>query len=402
MSNMSKDDIKLDELIERDRRFREDLDRLDPDWSVALFFNSIDMFYFTGTLQNGVYIVSRDDQSRLFVKRSYDRARIETPLEEVYPIKSFGDIKKYVNIRSGIAHIKKSATPIEIWERFNKYFDFKEIRSMDRAILNTRAIKSDRELEFMKESGRILENALIEIPPLFLKPRVSELELGSEILREMLLMGHEGICRMESFNSEMFLGDVNFGNNANYPNRHNGPAGLKGLSNASPLLGSRNRRLKDGDLIFLDMVCNYKGYYTDKTVVYSLGRTTDKIKDLHGTCLEIEQKIVSMLWDGEQPARIYDEIYKQIDKDDKKFVNGFMGYGSNKVSFLGHGIGLVVDEYPVLAKGFNDPLKGNMTIAVEPKLSIKDIGMVGSENTYVVAKSGGISLTGKSKEIIEI
>jgi len=396
---MRADDIKVEEFIKRDRRFRENLDRSDADWSVALFFDSIDLFYFTGTLQNGVYIVPKDDQSRLFVKRSYDRARIETPIEEVYPIKSFKDIKEYVNLRPITAHIRKSVTPIEIWERFNKYFDFKEIKNMDHAILDTRSVKSDKELEFMQASGKILERALTEIPPLFLKPGISELELGSEILREMLLMGHEGICRMESFNSEMFLGDVNFGDSTNYPNRHNGPAGLKGLSNASPFLGSRDRRLKKGDLVFLDIVCNYKGYYTDKTVVYSLGEIDDRIKNSHCRCLEVEQKIVNMLKTGEKPVKIYDKVFEQLDKD---FVIGFMGYGSNKVNFLGHGIGLVIDEYPVLAKGFNDPLKSNVTIAVEPKRAIKNIGMVGSENTYVVTKNGGVSLTGCSKEIIEI
>jgi len=391
--------IGIDEITERDRRFREELDRLDNDWSLALFFNRIDIFYFTGTLQNGVYVVPRDDQSYLFVKRSYERAKIETPLENVYPFKSFKDIKKYIKIRSEVAHIKKSVLPVEIWERFNRYFDFKEIRSMDHAILNTRAVKSNREMDFMGKSGKILENALIELPPLFIRPGISELELGAEMLREMLLMGHEGICRMESFNSEMFLGDVNFGDNSNYPNLHNGPAGIKGMSNASPLLGNRDRRLKKGDLIFLDLVCNYKGYYTDKTVIYSLGKPAYEIKEVHDTCLEIEQKIVDLLKEGAIPAQIYDEIYEHLDDG---FITHFMGYGSNKVNFLGHGIGLVVDEYPVLAKGFNDPLKSNMTIAVEPKRAIKEIGMVGSENTYAVTKNGGISLTGRSKEIIEI
>ena len=77
-----------------------------------------------------------------------------------------------------------------------------------------------------------------------------------------------------------------------------------------------------------------------------------------------------------------------------------MGYGKRQVKFLGHGIGLTVDEYPVLAKGFKEPLKENMVFAVEPKKGIEGIGMVGIENTFVVTPEGGRCITGSSPGLI--
>jgi len=77
-----------------------------------------------------------------------------------------------------------------------------------------------------------------------------------------------------------------------------------------------------------------------------------------------------------------------------------MGLGGNKVSFIGHGIGLVIDSWPVLAKGFDEPFEAGMTMAVEPKTGIEGVGMVGVENTFEVTESGGVCLTGGDYGIV--
>ena len=71
-----------------------------------------------------------------------------------------------------------------------------------------------------------------------------------------------------------------------------------------------------------------------------------------------------------------------------------MGYGGRCAGFLGHGIGLQIDEYPAIAKGFDEPLVEGMVIALEPKRGVSGVGMVGGENTYLVTSGGGKSLTG--------
>jgi Xaa-Pro aminopeptidase len=77
-----------------------------------------------------------------------------------------------------------------------------------------------------------------------------------------------------------------------------------------------------------------------------------------------------------------------------------MALGGNKVGFVGHGIGLALDETPVIAKGFDAPLEEGMVIALEPKLGIPGFGMVGLENTFEVTASGGRSLTGDATAIL--
>jgi Xaa-Pro aminopeptidase len=65
-------------------------------------------------------------------------------------------------------------------------------------------------------------------------------------------------------------------------------------------------------------------------------------------------------------------------------------------------VGLHIDEYPVIAEGFTEPLLANMTIALEPKKGVGGVGMLGVEDTYAVTQTGGRCLTGGEKEIIEI
>ena len=81
------------------------------------------------------------------------------------------------------------------------------------------------------------------------------------------------------------------------------------------------------------------------------------------------------------------------------FRDGFM----NGCKFLGHSIGLTMDETPVLAKGFSAPLESGMTLAVEPKIAIPGVGLIGCENTYEITANGSAqSLTGACDTLFEV
>jgi Xaa-Pro aminopeptidase len=164
------------------------------------------------------------------------------------------------------------------------------------------------------------------------------------------------------------------------------------MSPAVPLLGSRKRLLRPGDLVFVDIGCGVDGYHTDKTLTYVYrGQLPEEAVRIHRRCLAIETAVAALLKPGAIPSEIYAEITGALEPE---FLDGFMGFGTRQARFLGHGIGLHIDEWPVLAKGFDEPLQENMVLAVEPKKGIAGIGMVGTENTFVVTPTGGRCLTG--------
>jgi len=104
---------------------------------------------------------------------------------------------------------------------------------------------------------------------------------------------------------------------------------------------------------------------------------------------------------GAVPSEIFEEVYR-TEVVARGFEENFMGYGSNRVPFLGHGIGLVIDEFPAIARKIDVPIEKNMVLAVEPKKGLQDMGLVGVENTFLVTEQGGEKLTLGSDEITVI
>ncbi|MCA1928220.1 MAG: Xaa-Pro peptidase family protein [Calditerrivibrio sp.] len=387
------------ELLDRIERFKRNLSRLDNNWEVAAIFGKVNLFYFTNTMQNGVLIIERGGKNYFFIRKSFDRGKIESPLKFIYQMKSFKDILNYTNLKYDSIHIEKDLVPVGFFERFNKTFGIKNIMSADLAILKTRSVKSDYEIDLMKKSGKIHEEVMQKIVPSILKPGISEAEVGAIVFYEMVKRGGQGLTRMGTFNAELLTGNICFGESGNYYNSFDGPAGIVGVSPAVPLMGSHNNILKNNSIVMLDIGCGYNGYHTDKTTVYAVGRIPEIAYDYHKRCVEIQNMVAERLKVGAIPSQIYDEVMSKVDTE---FDLHFMGYGSNKVKFLAHGIGLVIDEYPVVAKGFDDPLEENMVMAIEPKRGIEGFGMVGIENTFQITKNGGVSITGEDFDIINI
>lgn len=387
------------ELIRRLDFFKNTMNRFEPEWEIAVLFDKINIFYFTGTMQNGTLFIQRDGDSYFFIRRNFDRAVAESEFENLIPIKSFRDIHQYIKNIPETVYISKDSTPISVFERFNKYFNFKTVKSSDLAINYTRSIKSDYEMQFILEAGKIHQITKEEIVPKLLVEGMTEFDFARLLLNEMLKLGHQGITRIKSFNGELYLGNICFGENSNYFNSFDGPGGLKGVCPAVPLFGNRETILTKDMLVHVDTACGYMGYYTDKTSIYFTGKTPSHVLDQHKKCVEIQNMVAEMLKPGNTPAEIYEKVMSKLDDD---FLDGFMGYKSNQVKFLGHGIGLHVDEFPAIAKGFELPLEENMVLAVEPKKSIDGVGMVGPENTYIVTKNGGKCITGTIHNITEV
>jgi Xaa-Pro aminopeptidase len=155
-----------------------------------------------------------------------------------------------------------------------------------------------------------------------------------------------------------------------------------------------------GDLVFIDIGFGVEGYHTDKTLTYMFGRGPDKkVLELHNRCVDIQNSLSENLRPGNLPSVLYEKTLKDLPSE---FLKNFMGYGSRQVKFLGHGIGLVIDEIPVIAKGFDCPLEKNMVLALEPKKGIEKVGMVGIENTFIVTPHGGECITGNSRGMIVV
>ncbi len=392
--------VPLSELDSRMARFRTEMDKAQPDWNVVVVVSKINLYYFTGTMQEGMMFIPRNDKAVLWVRRSYERAVEESVFPDIKQMDSFRDAANAMGKVSGTVHMETETIPLAYYQRFQKYFPFENVRPVDRQISNVRAIKSAYELDLMEKSGQIHRHVLEGCVPEMLTEGMSEAEFAAQLYALMIKEGHHGVSRFGMFDTEMALGQIGFGESSIYPSYFNGPGGNYGMSAAVPLLGSRERRLKKGDLVFVDIGCGVDGYHTDKTMTYMFGRplAPDIIKQ-HQKCVDIQHKIAEMLKPGNVPADIYKTVMESLDSE---FLENFMGFGSRRVKFLGHGIGLVIDELPVIAEGFTEPLQEGIVFALEPKKGISGIGMVGIENTFIVTPLGGRCITGTNPGLIKV
>ena len=388
------------ELGGRLARFRARMDRDHPGWDLAAIFGRVNLYYFTGTLQDGLLIIPSDGEPVFWVRRSHERALTESSFPSIRPMSGFRDAARETGRVPEQVYLETELVPVALLERFRKHFPVKGVCSLDRQVMGIRAVKSPYEIDLMKRAGEIHRRVLEERVPGMLEEGMTEADLASGLYSVMVGEGHQGIVRFGGFNTEIEVGQIGFGTNSLYPTCFDGPGGCVGLCPAAPVLGSRDRRLVKGDLVFIDNACGVEGYQTDKTITYVFGASpSEEVLAINERCVELQGRMAGMLRPGTAPSSIYAEVMGELEPG---FLANFMGFGNRRANFLGHGVGLVVDESPVIAPGFDEPLEEGMTIALEPKKGIPGTGMVGIENTFLVTKSGGLSLTGSSHGLIPV
>lgn len=391
--------VPASELAARLERFRRAMDAAHPGWEMAAVNHKVAMYYFTGTIQEGVLLI-RPQDAVFWVRRSFERACNESHFSDIRPMHSFREAAVFYGSAPKVMYVETKKATLD-WERMlHKYFAFEELGSFDSVLQDLRMVKSEYELKQMEQSGAIHETVLDIVAPKLIHGGISEAQLAIAIYSEMVQRGSHGTARFNQALGEEAVGIASFGKSGLVRTGFDGPGGTDGTCIAVQSIGNAFRKLQPGRLVYLDIPCGFDGYHTDKTVVYYYGdlakdEQSKHIIEAQQRCLELEQEVVRLMVPGEPIENLY---LRTMDKFDNIYGDAFMNGGK----FLGHSIGLVMDEAPAIAKGFKQPLQPGMTFAVEPKIALPGLGMVGTENTYVVTEKGARSLTGSSHLLREV
>ena len=391
--------VPASELEARLERFRRAMDAAHPGWEMAAVNHKVAMYYFTGTIQEGVLLI-RPQDAVFWVRRSFERACNESHFSDIRPMHSFREAAAFYGSAPKVMYVETKKATLD-WERMlHKYFAFEELGSFDSVLQDLRMVKSEYELKQMEQSGAIHETVLDIVAPKLIHGGISEAQLAIALYSEMVQRGSHGTARFNQALGEEAVGIASFGKSGLVRTGFDGPGGTDGTCIAVQSIGNAFRKLQPGRLVYLDIPCGFDGYHTDKTVVYYYGdlakdEQSKHLMEAQKRCLELEQEVVRLMVPGEPIENLY---LRTMDKFDNIYGDAFMNGGK----FLGHSIGLVMDEAPAIAKGFKQPLQPGMTFAVEPKIALPGLGMVGTENTYVVTENGARSLTGSSHLLREI
>jgi len=392
----------VDELTARAERLAEKARTHNID--AVLVFQNTDLFYFTGTIQKGVFVLAADDpaESALYVIRDIRRAKAESRLPNIRETDSMRTLPRILSDMGiggkSVIGLEMDVLPAKQYLSLKKMFPDAGITDASPLIRTVRSVKSPFEIEMTRRAAAMQQEVFAEVPTFF-TPDVREIDIMLRIETRYRELGHQGLIRMRGFNQELFYGVVSSGASGDNPNYLDGPVAGAGLYPSFPQ-GGGTRIIGINEPVMVDMVSTVGGYISDAARMYCRGAfPTDAARALDAAVAAQEAVVTRM-----RPGGSVSESAEAARKAAQDFGLGdrFMGPPGRGVAFVGHGVGLEVDELPVVMEGTNGVFQEGQIVALEPKIFLEDHGVVGIENTYVIGPNGPEKLTDFTEEPILI
>jgi Xaa-Pro aminopeptidase len=363
----------------------------------AVLLQAVDVLWLSGTRQNAALWVPAHGEPVLLVRKSLERARSESPIGRVIPFPPTRELAGVLGPARRLG-LEQDVVPVSVqalWTRALPGVEWSDVSGLVREL---RSVKSPWEVERMRDTARLLSGVFREVPS-FLRPGMREVDLAAEIEVRMRRAGNEGSPRVRGFNQEFFMGLAIAGGAATSPSYFDGPVTGRGLSPSSPL-GASTDVVRPDAPVLLDYTAIRGGYITDMTRIAVCGRLSPELSRAFDAARRIQDEIAGGLAPGAVPSQLFARARALA--DEAGLGDRFMGPPGAQARFVGHGVGLELDEVPVLAPGFDAPLRLGQTLAIEPKFVFPGQGAVGIENTWVVGERGGERITELGDDLLVV
>jgi Xaa-Pro dipeptidase len=363
---------------------------------LALVVQNADLFYLTGTIQQGQLLVPAEGQPVLLVRKDPDRARQDSAIDDVRAVSSLRELPAVMTelgvAAEAVVGMELDVVPVNVFRRYEGLLPGASIRDCSPLIRQVRSVKSDYERHLVMEAATIVDRgfrAAVET----LRPGMTEVELSAACEAAMREAGNSNV-RTRAFNEEWPFGNVGAGPDAALAGYTGNPLAGAGLSPAVGQ-GSGWRRIGPGEPVVIDLVAFAGGYLADQTRIISIGPLPTDLAEGQRLCLEVQDLVMDVARAGAACGDVYKQANDWMTEQLARagLTAYFMGAPNNQAPYIGHGVGLELDELPVLARGFKALLECDQVIACEPKLVFPGRGVVGIENTWRVTDGGLEKLT---------
>lgn len=364
----------------------------------ALVSSNANLYYLTGRVFSGwIYLAPNDDEPWYFVKRPVhlhgDRVVSVRKPESIYEEIEARKIAKPANLG-----LELSTLPYAMVQRLCAALHHDAApANLSGALDMARSVKTPHEVNMLRISGAKHERVYRKIPQLF-QPGMSDLELQIEIERVSRLEGCLGQFRISGQDMELYMGNILAGENADAPSPYDFAMGGAGMDPSLPV-GANGTVLRPNMSVMVDMNGNFTGYMTDMTRTFAVGELPEEAMKAHQLSIDICRELAQIALPGVEASSLYNRAVEMAEQ--AGLGNYFMGHRQH-AGFIGHGVGIEINELPVLAPRSKYALQANNVIAIEPKFVIPGTGAVGIENTYVVTPDGLECITRAPQEIINL
>jgi Xaa-Pro aminopeptidase len=348
-----------------------------------------DLFYFSGTAQNGFLYVPAEGRPLLFVKQSVARARAESALETLVPIDSvkavpglIADVCGRMPDRLGL---ELDVLPVNDFRFYRNLFNSKDCLDGSPLILRIRSIKSDWEIAQLEATAEMTRSTFDHMRTI-IAPGLTEMQFAGMYEAYARTIGHGGKLRVRHFNTEGYPWHVLSGDSGGLVGVLDSPASGRGTSAAFPA-GAGSRRLRADEPIMVDLGSVMNGYHLDETRMFAIGSMPENAHRASRAAIEIHDTLIAAAKPGVTLSEIFETASTMAER--LGFADAFLGPPGHRVSFIGHGIGLELVEPPIIARGRETPLETGMVFAVEPKIVYENEFAAGVESVFRVTPAGG-------------
>ncbi len=373
---------------------------IEEDIDIVLLRQNADLFYFTHTVQDAHLLIPAKAPPHLLVWRVYERALRESPLEQIEPLKGLSHFKEIVRElgfhEAKTIGLEMDVLPANLFLFYSQNVwpnsQFKDISTTIRQI---KSIKDIHEIECIKVAANQAHEVLKRVPEMINKAE-TELELAALVEAELRKRGHCGLIRMRLWNQEMGMDQVISGTSATIPAWTLTPVGGEGPHPAFGQ-GASFKKLRKNEIISVDIGGWHGGYCCDITRPFFWGSPPVVVLEHFEKIKRILSELESLLRPGNIAGDIYERAMALADQEGISDV--FMGIGNSRVPFVGHGLGIELDEFPFISKKNKMRLESGMVLALEPKIILERYGVIGLEDTYLIENDGCIRLTLDKQEL---
>lgn len=354
--------------------------------------SSVNQYYLCDFIFDGYLYVLPEGEPTLFVRRP-----VGVEGENVIYIRKPEQIPDFISATPKRVMLETDVLSYNTTLRLQAALHDPEIVNVSGKLREIRSVKSEYELSQLRESAKIQADIYRQIPSLY-RAGITDIEFQADVEHLMRKNGSIGIFRAYGENMDIFMGSVLAGDNAQTPSPFDFAMGGGGVSPALPI-GASGVTLKEGMTIMFDMTGNYTAYQSDMTRTFAIGKIDEIAYRAHAVSVEMNQWVL----DNVKPGTSCAEVYAYALETAKKYglEDNFMGT-KQQAKFVGHGVGIEINEPPVLTLRSKEVFLPNMAFAFEPKFVLPGIGGVGIENTFVVTESGVEKITICEEKIITL
>ena len=348
----------------------------------------VDLFYFSGTAQNGFMYIPAEGEPLLFIKQYLPRAKKESSVPNIIKIESIkeipGLITDYYGYMPDQLGFELDVVPVNDFKFYQSLFQAKKYLDGSPHILDVRRIKSDWEIDQMQNTAEMSRKTYQYMQEI-IQAGLAEMEFAGLFETYARKLGHAARIRVRHYQTEGYPWHILSGPSGSLPGLLDSPASGQGTSAAFPV-GAGHKKLCADEPIMVDLASVLNGYHLDETRMFAIGSMPAKAMRVCRAAIEIHDRILEKVKPGVTLGELFDFSVRLAEK--LGFAGSYLGTPGHKVNFIGHGIGLEIVEPYIIARNRHDRLEPGMTLALEPKFVCENEFTAGVESVFVVTENG--------------